>query len=182
MPYQWARGLTSAHKARPSRCSWTRLARFSTVAWADFNGDGKSDFCSVDATLISARVQVVLSDGTQFGPALPIRIVDGGAEVPGGAWIDVDGDKKADYVRLAKDAQGFRIATNFSDGTALSSTVFSQMLDPGKADTRFWVDATEDGLPDFIRTAQLLGEDVVFVTPAAPGRNWAATFMLPVVP
>ncbi|MYM90378.1 hypothetical protein GTP91_24800 [Rugamonas sp. FT82W] len=79
------------------------------------------------------------------------EVLDWGQDY-GRAWVDVNGDGKADYCRVIDSGQGTRAACTLSTGSGFGATWISDVLDAGVADkSRTWVDANGDGRADFCR-------------------------------
>jgi hypothetical protein len=71
-------------------------------------------------------------------------------QVEGMAWVDFDGDKKADFCRPVTTRQ--YVVCSLSDGKTLSATVTSEPMDLGYPDSRKWIDVDGDGRWDFCRS------------------------------
>ena len=71
--------------------------------------------------------------------------------VPGRAWADVTGDKRADYCRVVGDVGQYRVECLVSTGAGFGSELLSGVVDPGGEAERAWVDADGDGRSDFCR-------------------------------
>ncbi len=76
-------------------------------AWADFNGDGKADYCrrvgNVNGS--SSYIQCTLSTGVGFGATYTSGLVDWGYN-SGVGWVDFKGAGKADYCRRVGNVNG----------------------------------------------------------------------------
>ncbi|MFA5788210.1 MAG: VCBS repeat-containing protein, partial [Actinomycetota bacterium] len=120
-------------------------------AWADFNGDGKADYCRrVGDAYPRSRVQCTVSTGTAFGATYTSGAVNWGAET-GRRWVDFDGDGKADYCRVYADSTGGYAACTLSTGTGFGATIVSPQLDWGYPTGREWADINGDGKADYCR-------------------------------
>src|SRR6201999_44281 len=89
-------------------------------AFADFNGDGKADFCRVTTVLActissgSGIAGTISSPGTDLGYA------------PGRAWADVNHDGKADYCRrVGNGGADARIGCTLSTGSGFGEFIVS---------------------------------------------------------
>ena len=110
-------------------------------AWADFDGDGKADFCRVaSGTAICSTFSATI---TSFG-------LDGGYP-SGRAWADVNGDGKADYCRRVGDPPNTFMQCTLSSGSGFSQTVTSGRIEWGQDAGYAWVDFDGDGDRDFCR-------------------------------
>ena len=120
--------------------------------WIDVNGDGKPDYCRLagNTNLQSSYVACTLSTGTGFGETIVSGVIDWGYEL-GRAWVDVNGDGKADYCRVVGNAAPYQVACTLSTGTGFGETIMSAALDRGYDAGRTWADANGDGVPDFCR-------------------------------
>jgi len=123
-------------------------------AWVDFNGDGKADYCRLVGVqnLVSSFVQCTLSTGTGFGQTITSGVLDWGYP-EGRAWVDFNGDGKADYCRIVGGAGNYHAQCTLSTGLSFGETYTSGVLDPGDPTTRYWVDLNGDGKADFCRLA-----------------------------
>jgi Peptidase family M23 len=122
-------------------------------AWVDFNVDAKLDFCRrVGAgTGGSQFIACTLSTGSGFGATVTSPALDWGYET-GRAWVDFNGDNKADYCRrvgIPDTAQ--YVSCTLSGGTAFGVTVQSSTLDWGYETGRAWADFNGDGKADYCR-------------------------------
>lgn len=86
-------------------------------AWADFNGDGKEDYCRVLGD--GARVGCTLSTGTGFGDTITSPVLEVGAG-HNRRWVDINSDGKADF--CTGTTTGQRTCT-LSKGSAFGTTV-----------------------------------------------------------
>jgi hypothetical protein len=124
------------------------------VAWADFDGDGKADYCRRvgDENLKSSYVSCTLSTGTGFGATITSGVVDWGYD-PGAAWVDVNGDGKADYCRRVGDEnlKSSYVSCTLSTGTGFGATITSGVIDWGYDAGVAWVDVNGDGKADYCR-------------------------------
>lgn len=69
--------------------------------WADFNDDKRSDYCRVmEGNEIRGRIECALSTADKIGPSLRSLPLDPG-QLAGRAFLDVNGDGRADYCRVA---------------------------------------------------------------------------------
>ena len=133
-------------------------------ATADFNGDGASDSCIVSSADTKAACTVGLppAGGTGGVNITYSTRVDPGW-MAGRAWVDHNGDGKADYCRVVDYT---RLACTVSTaptvppttvgygqplGEGFGATYYSRNLDAGWDDTRTWRDANGDGKVDYCR-------------------------------
>lgn len=134
---------------------------------ADFNGDGNLDKCLVPA---EDSIQCKVDYGESYTSTSTTNItyskkVDPGW-MAGRAWVDHNGDGKADYCRVvdytrlactvstAPETPGWSYnpgGTYFDSTTGFGETYYSNNLDAGWDDTRVWVDANGDGKIDYCR-------------------------------
>jgi len=89
-------------------------------AWVDFNGDGKTDFCTVTMKSSKKVVLCYLSDGKQFSKTPVISGEINWRNAPGErTWVDVNFDGKADFCTTAGPHDQFLDCT-VSTGVAFS--------------------------------------------------------------
>jgi hypothetical protein len=140
--------MATAHAQTRARLS-VQAAQTALAGWrADFNGDGRVDFCQIATrpgfTGLSCKLdgtnQVIQSGNLDLGYP------------EGRAFVDFDGDKKQDYCRVIGTASPNSYVTcTLSEGTAFGATLPSPSLDWGYPETRQWRDANGDGKADFCR-------------------------------
>lgn len=70
--------------------------------WADFNGDKRADFCRVveSNSGSTSRIECAVSGTERIGPSFRSLYLDPG-ETAGRAFLDVNGDGRADFCRVA---------------------------------------------------------------------------------
>jgi hypothetical protein len=110
-------------------------------AWADFNGDSKTDYCRVVGEHNGQRSHVActLSTGTGFGPTHTSPVIDWGYHTMR-AWTDFNGDGRADYCRRVGGTNGIdsHLACTVSTGTGFGPTHTSPVIDWGYETGRAW--------------------------------------------
>jgi len=124
-------------------------AQAALAGWrADFNGDGKVDFCQIESRRGYSGLLCTVA-----GIRQPIRSgnIDLG-QTQGRAFVDFDGDRKQDYCRVVGTGSASFASCTLSEGTAFGVTVRSQALEGGYPETRQWRDVNGDGRADFCRT------------------------------
>ncbi|WP_224360513.1 FG-GAP repeat domain-containing protein [Hyalangium versicolor] len=121
-------------------------------AWVDFNGDGRADFCRVHGSIYqqSNYLSCTISLGTGFGGTYSSGVLDGGYDT-GRAWVDFNGDGRADFCRHVGGAPSRYVACTASTGTGFGNLYSSSALDWGQDAGRDWVDFNGDGKADFCR-------------------------------
>ncbi|MBO3748755.1 hypothetical protein J5X84_21970 [Streptosporangiaceae bacterium NEAU-GS5] len=119
-------------------------------AWADFDGDGKADYCRiVGAATGNKYAQCTISTGDGWDYTIQSPSIDPGYD-EGRSWVDVNGDGKADYCRII----GFwtnSVQCTLSNGTGFGRTFTSGAMDAGYGNTRQWGDHNGDGRADYCR-------------------------------
>jgi hypothetical protein len=113
-------------------------------AWADFDGDGRADFCRVAG---GTALCTGLSGSTVTSGAL-----DAGWPA-GRAWADVNADGKADYCRRVGDAPNTFMQCTHSTGSGFGPSITSGRIEWGHDAGYAWVDFDGDGDKDFCRPA-----------------------------
>jgi len=123
-------------------------------AWADFNGDRRADYCRRvgNVNLRSSYVSCTLSGGNGFDGTVTSGVVDWGYDT-GAAWVDFNGDGKADYCRRVGNVnlQSSYVSCTLSTGNGFGATVTSGVVDWGYDTGREWVDFNGDGKADYCR-------------------------------
>jgi YD repeat-containing protein len=118
--------------------------------WVDVNGDGKADFCRVVGSGPFTNLICAISTGADFAAAQisTTAFVDVGG---GGAWVDFNGDGKADFCRVIGTGPfNLRCTLTNSAGTGFDATEITS-ADIDKGLSGLWVDANGDGKADFCR-------------------------------
>jgi hypothetical protein len=110
-------------------------------AWADFDGDGRADFCRVAAGTALC---------TTFASTISSFALDGGWPA-GRAWADVNADGRADYCRRVGDAPNTFMQCTLSTGSGFGQTITSGRIEWGQDAGYAWVDFDGDGDRDFCR-------------------------------
>jgi hypothetical protein len=127
----------------------TLPAAAALAGWqADFNGDGKPDFCQIVTRTGFSGLTCRIAGTNQ-------PIASGNLDLgypEGRAFVDFDGDGKQDYCRVTGNgpSNGF-VSCTPSDGTKFGDTLQSPPLDWGYPETRQWRDVNGDGKADFCR-------------------------------
>jgi hypothetical protein len=143
-------------------------------AWVDFNGDGRADYCRVVGGSYK-NLQCTVSLGDRFGATFTSGNVDPGYDA-GRAWVDVNGDGKADYCRVV-GAFDKRLECTLSTGDGFGASFRSGVIDPGYDNGRAWVDVNGDGKADYCRKVGL-GPNSIQCT-LSNGTTFGNTFASP---
>ena len=122
--------------------------------FADVNGDGRADIVRVHYTANNtASAQILLSDGTGYPAETSNHVIGGWNTAFEDFIIDVNGDGKADLVRIWGDNGRSRAQVNLSNGvnfdTLLSNNDFGAWNPPFTKD--FFTDVNGDGRMDIVR-------------------------------
>jgi hypothetical protein len=148
-----------------------------TRAWADFDGDGKADFVRLVGAGNSYFLRVTFSGGRSFGPEVTSGLIDPGYK-EGRAWVDWNGDGKADYARIVGVPGHYKIKITFSNGRSFGQEIMSEDLDPGYPDSRIWQDVNGDNKDDFVR---VVGNNREFIAVTlSTGSGFGKTYLRPV--
>lgn len=173
------------------------------VSWADFNGDGFTDWICTTGTSGNLLVYVLLSNGatlstisggtpTQLSSIVPLQISAQCSNTPVYNWVDFNGDGLADFT--CSDPASGGVSVFLSTGTAMVSAnpansagqVTSSATCQGNASIQ-WADINGDGLPDWTCVATNLssvsmlvatGANLVNPNPAASSPGTPATATL----
>jgi len=128
---------------------------FSDRRWmADFNGDGKVDYCRATGASSGpgSFLTCSLSNGAGFGGTVSTPIADWGHA--GRRWMaDVNGDGRADFCRaVGESSGGFSwLGCAYSTGAGFNNDIDVWIPMPdwgGDADRRFMADVNGDGRVD----------------------------------
>ncbi len=123
----------------------TQRSRLVSVTECDGNNN-----CLPATTITYSSTNTV-----SFGTTVQSNVIDAGLTT-GRAWVDFNGDGKADYCRVIGTAGNYQLACTLSTGSGFGNTVTSGVIDPGMTLGRAWIDVNGDGYPDFCR---VLGTD-----------------------
>jgi hypothetical protein len=112
------------------------------LGWADFNADGKADYCRRVGDSAAPQVSCTTSTGTGFGPTFLSGPIDWGYDA-GVAWTDVDGDGQADYCRRVgvENHVTSYVSCTPSTGTGFGATFLSGVIDWGYDAGVDWADS-----------------------------------------
>lgn len=120
--------------------------------FADVNGDGRTDLIRVWKSGEQAMAQVNLSNGTGY----PVKNFNAAI----GSWnadyknyfVDVNGDGKADLIRIWNTGNGAKAQVNLSNGTGFPVQHSNFAIGGWNPTTKdFFVDANGDGKADLVR-------------------------------
>ena len=116
-------------------------------AWVDFTGDGRADYCRVVGGW-DKKLQCTVHQSGGFGTTFTSAVVDPGYDA-GRAWVDVNGDRRADYCRMV--GWGDRSQCTLSTGSGFGATFTSTSMDTGYDNGRHWAHVNVDSRADFCR-------------------------------
>ncbi len=117
-------------------------------AWVDVSGDGKADYCRVVDSAQGTRAACTLSTGSGFGETWVSDVLDAGVANKSRAWVDVNGDGRADFCR--KTANGTQLSCTLMTDHGFGSTFVSSNFATDSTMVPFaWIDADHDGRVDF---------------------------------
>jgi hypothetical protein len=101
-----------------------------------------------------------------FAPTVQSGVTDWGYESTR-AWVDFNGDGKADFCRGIGDPSAMTLACTPSTGTGFTTTVLSPYtISPFYDGYSGWADVNGDGLPDFCTAVGDPGAEVVKCNPS----------------
>ncbi|MDI1434648.1 hypothetical protein [Polyangium sorediatum] len=121
---------------------------------ADFNGDGKADYCRATGNSSGAGsyLRCSLSNGSGFSGDVLAPVGDWG--YGDRRWMaDFNGDGKADYCRAVGNSSGAgsNLGCSLSNGAGFSGEVLAPVGDWGYGDRRWMADFNGDGKADYCR-------------------------------
>ncbi len=136
-------------------------------SWVDFNGDGLTDYCSVNSL---DRLYCILSDKTVFGEIIegPDQITTGSTDYA--IWLDYNGDGKTDY---CQDRIQGKLGCFLSNGFTFVAGAISGIPSVG-GETSTWADFNGDRRTDLC----ILSENGSTVSPAcqiSQSAGWRAS-------
>ena len=116
-------------------------------AWVDVDGDGLSDYCRIVGSG-PYYVRCTLNGSTGFRGEITSPAIDPG-EAEGAAFVDFNGDGKADYCRVI--GTQLRCLLSMGNGWSTSWDIAAAIGDAGYRNARWWVDVNGDGMADYCR-------------------------------
>ncbi|WP_199249247.1 VCBS repeat-containing protein [[Phormidium] sp. ETS-05] len=124
--------------------------QWSSVAWADYNGDGKQDFLLTGASPTGFVSKLYQNTGNGFTEDTAVSLP--GVSYASVAWADYNGDGKQDFLLTGQTDSGTAISklyqntgNGFTEDTAVSL--------PGVSNGSVaWADYNGDGKQDFLLT------------------------------
>jgi hypothetical protein len=181
-PHAGAPVATDPMGQNPALAPQRQTSARPNVKNADFNGDGKADYCRrVGGSYPSSYLQCTVSIGSGFGETFTSGPTDWGYE-SGWAWADFDGDRRADYCRLVGTSPDDHVQCTLSAGAGFGATITSLVLDWGYEAGRAWVDVNGDGKADYCRVIGNRNfEDSHVVCTLSTGEGFGATVVSPVL-
>jgi hypothetical protein len=129
------------------------------TAFADVNGDGKADLCQLEIRPSTKIISCRLTTDSGFGNGntfSSIPGIDGGYRGLPRAFVDVNGDKKADFCRFVRGETSSFLACNLAEANGFGANQYQYQslpgIDLGYSDApRSFADVNGDGKADFCR-------------------------------
>ncbi|MBD2583159.1 Ig-like domain-containing protein, partial [Planktothricoides raciborskii] len=122
---------------------------YSSVAWADYSGDGKQDFLLTGYSNSGRISKLYKNTGSGFSEDTTISLpgVDGSV-----AWADYNGDGKQDFLLTGYSSSGGRISKLYKNtGSGFSEDTTVSLPGVGYSSVA-WADYSGDGKQDFLLT------------------------------
>jgi hypothetical protein len=120
-----------------------------SVAWADYNGDGKQDFLLTGSSFGSYISKLYKNTGNGFTEDTTVSLpgVSGGSV----AWADYNGDGKQDFLLTGSTSSGYisKLYKNTGNGFTEDTTVSLPDVYNGSVT---WADYNGDGKQEFLLT------------------------------
>ncbi|MCF3569174.1 FG-GAP-like repeat-containing protein, partial [Planktothrix agardhii 1807] len=128
---------------------------YSSVAWADYNGDGKPDLLLTgetgEANLGNNISKLYKNTGSGFSEDTSISLP--GVRGSSVAWADYNGDGKPDFLLTGWDGSGTISKLYINTGSGFIEVEDTSVSLPGVADGSVaWTDYSGDGKPDLLLT------------------------------
>jgi surface antigen len=113
--------------------------------WADVNGDLRGDYCRAAGDQSRQFILCTLSTGGGFGATWSMGPIDWGY-AQGRAWLDQNGDGRADYCRVVGVSNAQHVRCTLSGTSGFGSDVLSPALDWGYLYGRLWAGGGSDSI------------------------------------
>ena len=113
--------------------------------WADVNGDLRADYCRATGDQAHQFIACTLSTGGGFGATWSMGPIDWGY-AQGRAWVDQNGDGRADYCRVVGMPNDQHVRCTLSGTAGFAGDVLSPRLDWGYDYGRLWAGGGSDGI------------------------------------
>ncbi|MEL0589293.1 MAG: VCBS repeat-containing protein, partial [Planktothrix rubescens PR222] len=133
--------------------------RAGSVAWSDYNGDGKQDFLltGYDDNSFGPISKLYKNTGSGFSEDTSISLP--GVSCGSVAWSDYTGDGKPDFLLTGYDFSSSNHISKLYKNTGSGFTQDTSISLPGVGgesggESVAWSDYTGDGKPDFLLTGQ----------------------------
>jgi hypothetical protein len=128
-------------------------------AFADVNGDSKVDLCQLEIRQSGKIIACRLTTDSGFGNGNTFQSIpgiDGGYRDLPRAFVDVNGDKKADFCRFVRSEASTLLACNLAETNGFGANQYQYQsipgIDLGYSDApRSFADVNGDGKADFCR-------------------------------
>ena len=123
----------------------------SSVAWADYNGDGKPDFLLTGQDYSGYRISKLYKNtGNGFSEDTSVSLP--GVVISSVAWADYNGDGKQDFLLTGLDSS-YNYISKLYKNTGSGFTEDTSVSLPGVGYSSVaWADYNGDGKPDFLLT------------------------------
>ncbi|MCF3586289.1 FG-GAP repeat domain-containing protein [Planktothrix agardhii] len=129
----------------------------SSVAWADYNGDGKPDFLLTGFGSFGRISKLYKNTGSGFTEDTSVSLP--GVYWGSVAWADYNGDGKPDFLLTGYDGNSYNEISKLYKNTGSGFTEDTTISLPGVwASSVAWADYNGDGKPDLLLT----GEDGLY--------------------
>jgi hypothetical protein len=125
---------------------------FSSVAWADYNGDGKQDFLLTGWDYpYNGISKLYKNTGSGFTEDTSVSLP--GVYWGSVAWADYNGDGKPDFLLTGEDNSGYYISKLYKNtGSSFTEDTSVSLLGVGRGSVA-WADYNGDGKPDLLLTS-----------------------------
>ncbi|CAD5914359.1 Extracellular matrix protein 3 [Planktothrix agardhii] len=125
----------------------------SSVAWADYNGDGKPDLLLTGSSSSGSISKLYKNTGSGFTEDTSVSLP--GVNLSSVAWADYNGDGKPDFLLTGYDGNSYNYISKLYKNTGSGFSEDTSVSLPAVGNSSVaWTDYNGDGKTDFLLTGE----------------------------